>query len=193
MEPGLPDWDISLAALLEIPSISRSFLQPSKPLTLVSCFQLKGVCFLEDLTVDLAMVSAAVNIALTSLTKEIPRLCLPCWCNYYHLLFLFLTDLFRNLTYQSEKGESIWKHLQHCCTAPVAMLFGSGFIATYRRTWWRSLDAKRSAVGYPECLIMLWCSFQSEGSLEFRESQSAWTFNLCGKYSAIIMIPWDSR
>ena len=54
----------------EIPSISRDFLQLSKLLTLVSRFELKGIYSLEDLTVDLAMVSTAVGIALTYPSEE---------------------------------------------------------------------------------------------------------------------------
>ena len=40
------------------------------PLTLVSRFEIKGVYFLEDLTVDLAVVLTTVGITLTSLTEE---------------------------------------------------------------------------------------------------------------------------
>ena len=65
---------------------------------------------------------------------------------------------------------------QHCCIASVAMLFVSGFHTTYCGSWWHSLDEKRPTVEYPKSLIMLWkmlwCSFQSEGSLIFQDSQS---------------------
>ena len=44
------------------------------PLTLVSRFEIKGVYFLEDLAVDLAVVSTTVGITLTSLTDMLVQL-----------------------------------------------------------------------------------------------------------------------
>ena len=86
---------------------------------------------------------------------------------------------------------------QSCCTASVAKLFRSGFHAIYGRSWWHFLEANRFTAWVPKSLVIFrktfWWSFQSDESVAFLDSQSALTFNLLGRYSAVIVIWRDSR
>ena len=73
----------------------------------------------------------------------------------------------------------------------------TGFHAIYWRSWWHSLEANRSIDGVPKTLVIFrktFCrSLQSNDFVTFLDSQSALTFNLLGRYSAVIVIWWDSR
>ena len=107
-----------------------------------------------------------------------------CHVNHCQLLYLFLIDLFQNLTYQTEREKAYGNILfQHYSIAFVALLFGSSFHATYCGSWWRSLDAKSYI--YPECLIFKTC-FDVVSSL--RDSWHSETLSLLGHSTCLVNI-----
>ena len=69
----------------------------------------------------------------------------------------------------------------------IAILPRSGFNAMYHGRWWHSLDANRSRIGCPMCVLISWksetSSLHSELSLAFRYSVSACTFRAPRRYS----------
>ena len=81
---------------------------------------------------------------------------------------------------------------QICCRASAPWLKGSGFQLKYWGNWWDSLDANKSTLGVSLLWQTCWSTFgqifYSDGSLLFRECQSASTFKELGRYSAVIVI-----
>ena len=126
----------------------------------------------------------------------IPGLSLSCGFHYYFRWSIFSLRIFlrtRFIKLNGGKAKPCSLLPQGCRNASVAMLTRSGFHAIYRGNWWQSfLDANRSRVGCPICAAISWktktCSFHSEFSLAFRDSQSACTFRALERYSADITI-----
>ena len=70
--------------------------------------------------------SSQEDLCNGAISKRFEKLGFLPWSSYYYQLFnLFLTNLFKNLTYQTEREESIWKHFVPtllyciCCYADV--------------------------------------------------------------------------
>ena len=94
------------------------------------------------------------HIALTSLTEGDTKVVFSTLVQLLSFVLLFLDGPFSEFNWSGWKGEACGNILfQHCCIASVALLFGSGFHATYFflhivEVDGRALtDAKRFTVG----------------------------------------------
>ena len=77
------------------------------------------------------------------------------------------------------------------------MLYGSGFYATYFGGWWDALEAKRSISRNPGFKHRLrktsFHRIHSESSVVRRDSWSTHLLRTLGRYSTVIVIPFEGK
>ena len=171
------------------------FLKLPTPLTLGIWFSQVDVFLSGDLLIALVVLVKTMSVVWRFLVESIPGLCLPCGCHWYHCFYIFPWKFVFHPTYQAERWEYKSEHfvpvLLHCsCWKTVWIWLYIGEVGD-------SLEVSRSTDGVSKSLAVLRktlsCSFQSDESVAFLDTQSALTFNLLGSYSTVIVIWWDSR
>lgn len=130
---------------------------------------------------------------LTFLTKKrMLGLCVPFWCNYYHLFYLVLMNLFQDPNYQAKSDEGVYKERFGSNIAALHLLLYCLGLASllYTESCWHNLYGNWSSVVYPIFLLTLWKIFDAVFSL--RIPWHCETANLVLRSLFLVNIPKQS-